>query len=507
MTRTAFLSSLFLLGAVAFVAGQSAGTQAEAPKVPAPRANAPRILVFTKTAGFRHDSIPQGIACVRELALEAEKTLFDVDATEDSDAFTMENLAKYRAVVFLSTSGDILDEAQQAAFEAWVKAGGGYVGIHAAADTEHTWPFYGELVGAWFRTHPPVQKATVVVEDRNHPSTSMLPERWERTDEWYVWKENPRGSVHVLASLDESTYNAAEAAAMGDHPIAWCHDVGKGRSWYTGGGHTKESFQEPLFRMHILGGIKWALRLDPNDVPTPLPTPKPPQPKSDPSKSDPSKGDRCRIRRRSKRSAKSPSDRPSPPAADRLGFLSRQRSPSVAFEGATRGNQAKMRNAHLVDCRCRRDCADRYAAYTRVHSPVERSATRLRIVRLPRRTRAMTLADSHRTSRGRMEKPLAGMRRSAGGNGGSDSTGHAAHRATKCVTIAAMNARAVSRSLHWAHTALPALRCGQVCITTLARRSASSGTWPDRMACSSANASVASSGPSMRAMVQRRSPS
>ncbi len=236
------------------------------------------ILVFSKTASFRHDSIPTGIACLKELGAKSSgENAFSVDATEDAAVFTKEGLEKYDAVVFLSTTGDILNDEQQAAFEAWFRSGGGFVGIHAAADTEHTWPWYGNLVGAWFKTHPSPQKATVVVEDKTHASTSMLPERWERFDEWYVYKANPRtkkdAPVHVLATLDETTYDTG-GNPMGDHPIAWCHEFDGGRAWYTGGGHTQESYAEPLFRQHLSAGIEWALsgkgaRRHPQPVRTP----------------------------------------------------------------------------------------------------------------------------------------------------------------------------------------------------------------------------------------------
>jgi len=211
-----------------------------------------RILVFSKTGGFRHDSIPDGIACVRELLADR----YEIDATEDAALFTRDNLKRYRCVVFVSTTGDILNPDQQLAFEEFIRAGGGFAGIHAAADTEHSWPWYGKLVGAYFKTHPPVQESLVKVEDRKHRSTRMLPADWKRTDEWYVYDHNPRGEVRVLASLDDATVEGADMG--GDHPIAWYREFDGGRSWYTGGGHTKESFREPLFRKHIEGGILWA---------------------------------------------------------------------------------------------------------------------------------------------------------------------------------------------------------------------------------------------------------
>jgi glucose/arabinose dehydrogenase len=215
------------------------------------------VLVFSKTAGFRHDSIPDGIKAIQELGAENH---FGVEATEDAAAFTDANLKRFSAVVWLSTTGDVLDADQQAAFERYVKAGGGYVGVHAASDTEYDWPWYGELVGAYFKSHPSIQQADVKVEDRKHVSTKDLPETWPRTDEWYNYRDNPRSSVHVLASLDEKSYQPG-ADAMGDHPIAWCHENAGGRSWYTGGGHTKESYADPAFRAHLAGGIRYATKL------------------------------------------------------------------------------------------------------------------------------------------------------------------------------------------------------------------------------------------------------
>ncbi|GAA0984454.1 MULTISPECIES: ThuA domain-containing protein [Streptomyces violaceusniger group] len=212
-----------------------------------------RVLVFSKTAGFRHDSIPDGIAAIKELGAQSG---FAVDATEDGAAFTPDNLARYDAVVFLSTTGDVLDTAQQSAFEGYVRAGGGYVGVHAAADTEYDWPFYGGLAGAYFQSHPAIQRATVDVEDRANPATAHLAPTWERTDEWYNYRTNPRERVRVLATLDESSY---QGGAMGeDHPISWCQEYRGGRAFYTGFGHTKESYADPAFRQHLLGGIRYA---------------------------------------------------------------------------------------------------------------------------------------------------------------------------------------------------------------------------------------------------------
>ncbi|MEE1753984.1 ThuA domain-containing protein [Streptomyces sp. SP18CS02] len=215
---------------------------------------AKRVLVFSRTAGFRHDSIPAGVAALKELGAASGIT---VDATEEPRQFTTNNLARYDAVVFLSTTGDVLDAEQQKAFEDYVASGGGYVGVHAAADTEYHWEFYGGLVGAHFASHPEIQTATVRVEDHGHPSTAHLTSpAWERTDEWYNYRTNPRGRARVLATLDETTYRGG--TMKGDHPIAWCQAYEGGRSFYTGGGHTKESYAEPAFRQHLLGGLRYA---------------------------------------------------------------------------------------------------------------------------------------------------------------------------------------------------------------------------------------------------------
>ncbi|MEU2432755.1 ThuA domain-containing protein [Streptomyces sp. NPDC007861] len=214
---------------------------------------AKRVLVFSKTAGFRHDSIPTGVAALKELGAGSNIT---VDATEEAAQFTTSNLARYDAVVFLSTTGDVLNADQQKAFENYVATGGGYMGVHAAADTEYDWGFYGGLVGAYFHSHPQIQKATVRVEDHDHPATSHLEGAWERTDEWYNYRTNPRGQARILATLDETTYQGG--TMKGDHPIAWCQTYQGGRAFYTGGGHTKESYAEPAFRQHLLGGLRYA---------------------------------------------------------------------------------------------------------------------------------------------------------------------------------------------------------------------------------------------------------
>ena len=215
------------------------------------------VLLFTKTAGYRHTSIMAGISALTSLG---QTNGFSVHATEDATVFTDDQLASYRVVVFLNTTGDILNADQQAAFERFIRSGGGFVGIHSAADTEYSWPWYGQLVGAYFASHPAIQTATVQVLDAAHPSMQHLPERWTRVDEWYNFQASPVPSVTVLAEVDESTY---VGGTMGPHhPLVWCHKYDGGRAWYTAMGHTDESYTDALFLDHLLGGILWAAGID-----------------------------------------------------------------------------------------------------------------------------------------------------------------------------------------------------------------------------------------------------
>jgi len=228
-----------------------------------------RALVFSKTAGFRHDSIPQGVAALQSLGTQKN---WQVDATEDASLFTDAVLSHYDVAIFVSTTGDFLNDAQQAAFERFIRSGKGYVGIHASADAEYDWHWYGNLVGAYFRNHPAgTPTATVVVEDTTDPSTQGLPARWSRVDEWYNYKKpdnssgddySPRNTpgVHVLLTMDESTY-AEDDGSDGvddDHPISWCQRYDGGRSWYTGLGHTQSSFSEAGILSHIGAGVEIA---------------------------------------------------------------------------------------------------------------------------------------------------------------------------------------------------------------------------------------------------------
>ncbi|MFJ2604011.1 ThuA domain-containing protein [Streptomyces sp. NPDC087425] len=209
----------------------------------------PRLLVFTRTTAYRHDSIPAAVTAVRELAHRP------VDHTEDPAVLEGE-LDGYAAVVFLSTSGEVLTPAGRERLAAYVDGGGGFVGVHAAACTEYEWPYYGDLLGARFDRHPACQPGRVITDDRDHPATRHLPAVWEFTDEWYDFRSNPRSSVRVLLSADETSY---EGGAMGpDHPLAWCRAQAAGRVFYTSLGHATEAYADEDFRAHLRGGLEWA---------------------------------------------------------------------------------------------------------------------------------------------------------------------------------------------------------------------------------------------------------
>ena len=236
-----------------------------------------KMLVYTFTETFRHDSIPTAIEAIRQLGVANN---FTVDATEDPTQFNDANLAQYQVIAFVSTTGEILNDEQQAAFERWMRAGGGFVGVHSAADTEYNWPFYGELIGAYFKNHPVlpiwaeggpgVQPGDFYVEAPDHPAVAHLPTPWTVSDEFYAFQSNPRGSVRVLMNIDEASYNQdpntsnlptspsfplGQTGTMGDHPMSWCHDKLGGRTWYTALGHSVHMYSIPDYLQHLLNGI------------------------------------------------------------------------------------------------------------------------------------------------------------------------------------------------------------------------------------------------------------
>lgn len=219
------------------------------------------LLIFSKTSGYRHESISSGLKMLYDLS---KKQNWVITATENGSLFNEDVLQNIDVIVFLNPTGDALNEDQQSAFEKFAKSKKGIVGIHAAADFEYEWPFYGNIVGAYFRTHPPAQEGTVIFEDYGHPA--MKPFKGMKTyttfDEWYSYKENPRSKVHVLATLDENSIKKAsnDNWKMGDHPIIWWQEIDETRSFYTVFGHTHEAFQDNLIIEHIKNAINWAGR-------------------------------------------------------------------------------------------------------------------------------------------------------------------------------------------------------------------------------------------------------
>ena len=220
------------------------------------------VLLFSKTAGWHHESILAGVSAIRGLGQLHD---FSVFWTEDaSRVFKDEELKKYKAVIFLCTTGDVLNPEQQAVFERYIKAGGGFVGIHSATDTEYDWPWYTKMVGHMFHIHPAVQTATIKVEDRNFPGMDRFPKRFLATEEWYEF-DAARSKLHYLLSVDEKTYKPyakwgpKEGKGMGNfHPLAWYQDYDGGRAFYTALGHIPATYGDASVLHHIYGGIYWA---------------------------------------------------------------------------------------------------------------------------------------------------------------------------------------------------------------------------------------------------------
>ena len=214
-----------------------------------------RVLVFSKTAGFRHQSIPNGVMALKKMG---EKHVFSVHTSEDANQFTDENLAKYDVVVLMSTTGTIFNDAQKAAFQKFVQSGKGVVGVHSATDTEYEWPWYNQMIGGYFLAHPRNQTLRLHVADRTHPATWHLPENWLWTDELYEFR-NMNPAIKVLIQADETTYQPAKAMGA-NHPMAWYHEFDGGRVFYTALGHVDAVWEDADFLKHLYGGIWYAAK-------------------------------------------------------------------------------------------------------------------------------------------------------------------------------------------------------------------------------------------------------
>ncbi len=223
-----------------------------------------RALLFTKTAGWYHYSIHSGVEGIKGLAARHN---FKVDWEENESVFSDNRLKNYDVVIFLHTTGDILNDEQQAAFERYIQNGGGWVGIHAAADTEYDWEWYTKMVGMMFRTHPREQTAMLDIIDRNFPGMERWASRQIWTDEWYQYRQPALSDdLHYLIKVDESTYDPSRKLrdgsttdGMGEfHPIAWYHEYDGGRAFYTGLGHIDAIYKDQAYLDHVYGGIYWA---------------------------------------------------------------------------------------------------------------------------------------------------------------------------------------------------------------------------------------------------------
>lgn len=215
----------------------------------------PSILVFSKTVEYRHESITEGKKALLKMGRENG---WIVDTTENASVFTKNQLSKYRVVIFLNTTGNILDSIQQIAFQNFIRKGGGFVGIHGATDTEKEWPWYNGLVGAYFKNHPKPQDAWYHVVKKSHPAVSFMPDSLRRFEEIYNFYSFKKDLVKVILTVDEKTYSGGNMPDY--HPIAWHHTYDGGRAFYTAWGHHPETFKEELFLKHILGGIMWTLQ-------------------------------------------------------------------------------------------------------------------------------------------------------------------------------------------------------------------------------------------------------
>jgi type 1 glutamine amidotransferase len=246
----------FFFLAAACSSGEPTVAPSEISQPPASRGASIRVLMLTATAGFRHDSIATARQVMTTLATSTGE--FTLSVTEDLSAISSSNLAGYDVIAFVLTSGELdLSNAQKTALTEFVSGGRGFIGIHSASDTLYDWADYGRLVGAYFKEHPWTQPAAVIVENTTHPATSGLGERFSLLEEFYTFRDNPRGRVQVLLRLD-----AISVGSTGDYPLAWAQSFGTGRAYYNALGHFSETWTDQRFQRQLLGAIRWAANRD-----------------------------------------------------------------------------------------------------------------------------------------------------------------------------------------------------------------------------------------------------
>jgi len=215
-----------------------------------------RILMLRHSAGFEHSYLPDAEVTVKRLAL---KNGWQATTTHRCENITAASLEKADVLVFATTGELPFDAAQKAAILGFVRDGKGFFGIHNATDTCYQWAEYGQMIGGYFNGHPWTQEVGVIVEDRHHPATCMLPEKFRVFDEIYTMKNWARDQTHVLLRLDNSTVDLSKGTrADHDYALAWCHAYGRGRVMYTALGHPDELWHQPWFWGHIEGCLKWA---------------------------------------------------------------------------------------------------------------------------------------------------------------------------------------------------------------------------------------------------------
>ncbi|MEM2699365.1 MAG: ThuA domain-containing protein [Candidatus Bathyarchaeia archaeon] len=219
-----------------------------------------RLLMITHSAGFKHDYLPIAEIVVKGLGMES--SMFDVTATDDCSLLNRRDLEDFDAILF-ATSGELpMDDSQKDDLIGAIRGGKGFIGVHNAADTLYNFPEYGRMLGGYFQSHPWTQEVTVIVEDRNHPATRHLPERFRVREEVYTFRDWYRERTHVLISLDVSSVDLSKGTrADNDYALSWCHNYGEGRVFYTAFGHFREIWTERWFQMHLLNGILWAMKI------------------------------------------------------------------------------------------------------------------------------------------------------------------------------------------------------------------------------------------------------
>jgi type 1 glutamine amidotransferase len=246
------ITSLIAIILIQFTIGKTAFSQSKQFKA----------LLVTTTKGWHHESLHAGVLAIQQLGI---KNHFDVVLQESPTYITDKNLEQFKVIIFLNTTGDILDSAAQKVMERFIQSGKGFVGIHSASDTEYDWDWYNRLVGRMFHIHPAIQTAKLNVVDSTFPGIMGFAQAGLWTDEWYEFGPEKVNDLKYILSIDENSYapkaqwGEKKGLGMGKlHPVAWYHNFDGGRSFYTALGHVPAVFGNPIFLNHLYAGIYWA---------------------------------------------------------------------------------------------------------------------------------------------------------------------------------------------------------------------------------------------------------